>query len=1058
MAESKPIQSEELIEKGIFTDAKKEAKDLTTAIDVLTLSFSELVKIQKDGLANIKKIGSATDAKSLKETQQALDEVTEARKKAVEVDKIRLEYTKKFEAQRKQELADYQKKQKAEEKALKDSEKANKQREKDIKQLTEQNRAYNVASKRLNELRKDYKDLAVAGQGGTQAAKDMLKEIQKLDTELKEVDASVGQFNREVGNYKNQVKDAINESDLFTKSLGGMSESSQIIIQGFSRLQKGLVGVKTQLKETEGATKKIGLTLKAAGIGLLITALASLGAFFKGSREGGQEFALIIARISATINVLVGNLSKAGKGILGLGVAIKQFFSGDFSDASKTATESIDNIKNAFDGTADRINKVVDATVELTKETYAYENALRQLQLSLLKSNLDEEDFNEIAGDTTRTLKEQKVALQDAAKARLVSAQISAKIAQKEEELAFKGTLTKLQSMQVSEAELELIKKQGAERLVTSKFAEKLDQQELDALNEKVKANINAQDALADLPRQEAQRRRDQIQKETEFQIELTRSKKLAASSELAILTKQVSDEKIQLEERRKIREALNQAEIATQQNQFELFNKGIEEENKINAKGDAELKQRVDFRSLVAEKDEVILAERIRKLQLSEGQQITVAKVVKEAQLSEIANNELIAKQDEEELARKEKIAQIDREILAIQKQTEIESVASVKDERANDLKEQNNVILQNENVFNRKLIEERKAAFEATKELTEEEFKLREDQLKALAGNEIINLKTNDLQVRAEEELKIKEKLNADLIKLERDRSKVTTDLAEKEIEMQRAINIEKTEIILRQINDVTEATADALEVRNQREAKEADRAISKREQSIEIQQRLAEKGLSNTLAFEKQKLNEQEVARREAEEKAIRQQQALALAQQFNGFLQAALKETPTPTGGEAIMSATRNTFLAKGIAEGFMQFAADGNNMIEGAGTTTSDSIPFMLSKQEAVIKASENVKHNDAVVDLNAGVFKDNWMKKVDLSKEVEAQKGAMAYNVAQSLILQQNNELGKMKNILEQIASKPALSADHLGNIIETSYKNKVKHSTTHILNSKTRI
>ena len=63
-----------------------------------------------------------------------------------------------------------------------------------------------------------------------------------------------------------------------------------------------------------------------------------------------------------------------------------------------------------------------------------------------------------------------------------------------------------------------------------------------------------------------------------------------------------------------------------------------------------------------------------------------------------------------------------------------------------------------------------------------------------------------------------------------------------------------------------------------------------------------------------------------------------------------------------------------------------------------------------------------------------------------------------AYNVAQSLILQQNNELGKMKGILEQIASKPALSADHLGNIIETSYKNKVKHSTTHILNSKTRI
>ena len=194
-------------------------------------------------------------------------------------------------------------------------------------------------------------------------------------------------------------------------------------IQGFSKLQKGLKGVKDQLKETEGGVKKVGLTLKAAGIGILITALASLGSFFKGSREGGQEFALIIARISATINVLVGNLSKAGKGILGLGISIKQFFSGDFKEASETASESIENITNAFDGTSERINKVVDATVALTKETYAYENALRQLQLTLLKSNLDEEDFNEIASDSTRTLKEQKVALQDAAKARLVSAQ-----------------------------------------------------------------------------------------------------------------------------------------------------------------------------------------------------------------------------------------------------------------------------------------------------------------------------------------------------------------------------------------------------------------------------------------------------------------------------------------------------------------------------------------------------------------------------------------------------------------------------------------------------------
>jgi hypothetical protein len=1049
MAESKPVKGADLIEDGIFEDAKKQAKDLDAAIVILSKSMEELLKIQKDGLANIKKIGGATDAKSLKETQQALDEVTEARKKAVEVDKIRLEYTKKFEAQRKQELADFQKKQKAEEKALKDSEKANKQREKDIKQLAEQSRAYNVASKRLNELRKDYKDLAVAGQGGTKAAEEMLKEIKLLDAELKEVDEIVGQFNRSVGDYKNQVKDAINESDLFTKSLGGMSESNQIIIQGFSKLQGALRGLNGKLDETRSATKKVGLTLKAAGIGLLITALASVGAFFKSSREGGQEFALIMARVSATISVLVGNLSKAGKGILGLGVAVKQFFSGDFTEASETASESIDNIANAFDGTVDRIVKVSEATVQLTKDTYEFENALRKMQLTLLKSNLDEEDYNSIASDNTRTLKEQKEALNDAAKARLVSAQISAKISKTEEKQALDAAIIKLRSMQVSETELELIRKQGAERLTVSDYAAKLGEEELTALNEKVKANIEAQDALSDLPREEAKLKREQIQKETEYRIELTRSKKLAANSEVAILTKQLADEKLQLEERRVIRERLNEAENATQQNQFELFNKGIDEENKINKKGDAALKQRVDFRALVAEKDTVALAEKIRTLNLSEAQQIEVAKVVKEAQTQEIENNEFIAKQDIEELQRKEKIAQIDREILAIQKQAELDAVSSLKSESSDDLKKQNNVILQNNNVFNRKLLAERKEAFEKNQDLTAKEFELKEQQARASAVNDIINIKTDDIKTRAEEELKIKTKLKADLEKLERERAKTTTELSEDELEQQRQIAVERTDLVLKGINEVTGAFAEELDKRNELEAKQADRAISKQEQTIETQQKLAEQGKENTLAFERQKLEEQELARRDAEERNAKIQEALQLAQTFNSFLQARLKQTPPQTSIQAIAGATSDTFLAKGIAKGLVQFAADGNNMIEGAGTTTSDSIPFMLSKKEAVVKASENIKHNDAVVDLNAGVFGKNWMPKSDINKVLES-NNSMANNVAQSVFIQQNNEI---KDLLLKLVDKPVhqFNVDNFGNIIEGVYTNGIKKTIKHV-------
>ena len=331
-----------------------------------------------------------------------------------------------------------------------------------------------------------------------------------------------------------------------------------------------------------------------------------------------------------------------------------------------------------------------------------------------------------------------------------------------------------------------------------------------------------------------------------------------------------MADEKIQLEERRVLRERLNESEKKTQENQFELFNKGIEEENKINEKGDAALKERVDFRALVNEKDSVVLAERIRKLNLSEAQQIEVAKVVKEAQTQEIENNEFIAKQEEEELARKEKIAQIDREILAIQKQAELDAVSSLKSESSDDLKKQNNIILQNNNVFNRKLLAERQDAFEKNQDLTAKEFELKEQQARANAANDIINIKTNDIKTRAEEELKIKTKLNADIEKLEIERAKITTELSEAELEQQRQIAVERTDLALKGINEVTGAVADELDKRNALESKQADRAISKQESTIDKQRNLAERGLDNTLAFEEQKREEMELANRDREER--------------------------------------------------------------------------------------------------------------------------------------------------------------------------------------------
>jgi len=265
--------------------------------------------------------------------------------------------------------------------------------------------------------------------------------------------------------------------------------------------------------------------------------------------------------------------------------------------------------------------------------------------------------------------------------------------------------------------------------------------------------------------------------------------------------------------------------------------------------------------------------------------------------------------------------------------------------------------------------------------------------------------------------------------------------------ELEQQRQIAVERTDLALKGINEVTGAVADELDKRNALESKQADRAISKQESTIDKQRNLAERGLDNTLAFEEQKREEMELANRDREERNARIQEALQLAQTFNAFLQAALKQTPAPTGVQAITQATTNTFLAKGIAKGLVQFAADGNNMIEGVGTTTSDSIPFMLSKKEAVVKASENIKHNDAVVDLNAGVFGKKWMPIADLDN---IERKSTGQNIANSLQFQQST---RIENLLTDIKNKTVqmVDVDGLNRLVETVVKDSVKHVTTHV-------
>jgi TP901 family phage tail tape measure protein len=91
---------------------------------------------------------------------------------------------------------------------------------KEVKEREKLNNIYAQESARLNDLRKQYKNVALAEGEASKKAKELLAQITPLDAKLKSIDASAGQFQRSVGNYPKIFGGAIDSLKGFASALG----------------------------------------------------------------------------------------------------------------------------------------------------------------------------------------------------------------------------------------------------------------------------------------------------------------------------------------------------------------------------------------------------------------------------------------------------------------------------------------------------------------------------------------------------------------------------------------------------------------------------------------------------------------------------------------------------------------------------------------------------------------------------------------------------------------------------------------------------------------------
>jgi hypothetical protein len=1032
-AESKKIKGTDLIAPDFLLNAIEQAE---TFLKIIKETKKTIVETNKATSNKLKESAKGSTLKDLKEANALMDQSIKQRKLATAAEVAELKAVLDLEKAKKS-LADFEKKKIA-------------IAEKEKKAIEQQNSAYATASKHLNKLRKDYKDLAIAGKAGEKASQDMLKTIQLLDKELKEADASVGQFNRSVGDYKNQMSAAINETALFSEGLDKLGAQQNQIIAGFTGIINQLKTLKQGQDEANASSNRLGRTLKAIGIVALITALASVFAFFTSSREGALQFDLMLNKIKATIDILIGSFAKLGKGLIaffsGVGMKIEAIMSDVedgfgkslkttllYQEAAKKSAEATDLLSTAFDGNLDAIVKQAEEYDKLTRAMFEFEDQLRVLQVQQAKINMDEEDFNEIQNDNTISLNKQKAALEGAINARFESAKIGVTIAEKELELSRMQIELELRKNKVSEADIALAKQKGLEHLTEGKLSVKVSTEALNAIQDKYLAELAAKDKLDDLDRQEAERRRQIIQTETIANIELIRSKKLGADEAVKILTKQVADEKNQLEEREVFNDQLRQKQIDAQNEEIRLLGTfGLKKE---------------EVYDLINEKDAVALANKLKALRadrLSQEVADELAKVVFEAQTNDLAYQEQKAKFDDERIKRDQKILQINREIAIINEQNVLSEVERIEQEKQKILDKSNEEILQRNNVFNKKLLAQREVAADETNAIVEEEYKIKASLLQQQYEIDQENIKNSvdDEKVRERELEKLTATFNLNADKLTAEREGRKKDFLDKELAAIKAIEIRKTEVIVEAFTKATDALATELDKRDALRTEKANKEIEQTQLAIEKQRDLAQRGLANTLAFQEAQLEKQLLIQKDLERKAAKEKEQIQLAEALLNAYNAELKQpnsNPTLAGAKALA----DVLLFKGLAKGLVQFAAEGDDDVQGPGTTTSDSIPFMLSKHEGVVKASANMDNPGVVASLNNDTFDKLYMPKYDLSKSTQG----TAQNIFDSLVLNSNKEI---ISLLQEIKNKPVqqVDVDSLGNLIETVYEKGVKTVT----------
>lgn len=250
---------------------------------------------------------------------------------------------------------------------------------------------YSKESKRLIILRKQYKNVVLEQGKSSKAAKELRKEVIKLDKQLKEVDESAGQFQRSVGNYPDTLGEAAG-------AILGIASAAGVASGALSAAQNGLA-----------ATEEGG------------GAMAELGAQISGVWDVVSNTVAGAVLDLKDFTVAAGENYASGKGLVD-----------SFSEAADGQGRLASSNKNLIAQTELQIA----LKTSLARKERAYAKQLRETKESIEELNGAIDIQQAIAGDSTRSFNELARAVRKAQELQIERGNKNVELARKEFDLA----------------------------------------------------------------------------------------------------------------------------------------------------------------------------------------------------------------------------------------------------------------------------------------------------------------------------------------------------------------------------------------------------------------------------------------------------------------------------------------------------------------------------------------------------------------------------------------------------------------------------------------------